>query len=143
MKRDLISMQHCFRVMETESNICYSAFGMGVDSPCVERTIHFGVPQTMEGFFQESGRAGRDGRPATSTLYFNNNDIGANVEGMQPIMRDYCKNPQNVCRGKIVLSHFGFGILKSSRQTQLLQHNVELTVSALNALSYIKMFWPL
>ena len=119
------------------------AFGMGVDSPCVERIIHFGVPRTMESFFQESGRAGRDGRPATSTLYFNNNDIGANVEGMQPIMRDYCKNPQNVCRGKIVLSHFGFGILKSSRQTQLLQHNVELTVSALNGLSYIKMFWPL
>ena len=86
------------------------AFGMGVDSPCVERIIHFGVPRTMESFFQESGRAGRDGRPATSTLYFNNNDIGANVEGMQPIMRDYCKNPQNVCRRKIVLSHFGFGI---------------------------------
>ena len=106
----LISMQHCFRVMQTESNICYSAFGMGVDCPCFERTIPFCVPQTMERFFQESGRTGRDGRPATSTLYFNNNDIGANVEGMQPIMRDYCKNPQNVCRRKIVLSHFGFGI---------------------------------
>ena len=86
------------------------AFGMGVASPCVERIIHFGVPRTMESFFQDSGLAGRDGRPATSTLYFNNNDIGANVEGMQPIMRDYCKNPQNVCRRKIVLSHFGFGI---------------------------------
>ena len=81
------------------------AFGMGVASSCVERIIHFGVPRTMD-----SGLAGRDGRPATSTLYFNNNDIGANVEGMQPIMRDYCENPQNVCRRKIVLSHFGFGI---------------------------------
>ena len=67
-------------------------------------------PELWRVFFRESGRAGRDGRPATSTLYFNNNDIGANVEGMQPIMRDYCKNPQNVCRRKIVLSHFGFGI---------------------------------
>ena len=59
------------------------AFGMGVDSPCVERIIHFGVPRTMESFFQNSGLAGRDGRPATSTLYFNNNDIGANVEGLK------------------------------------------------------------
>ena len=86
------------------------AFGMGVASPCVERIIHFGVPRTMESFFQDSGLAGRDGRPATSTLYFNNNDIGANVEGMQPVMRDYGKNPQNVCKRKIVLSHFGFDI---------------------------------
>lgn len=86
------------------------AFGMGIDSPYVERVIHFGVPHTMESFFQESGRAGRDGRPAKSTLYFNNNDIGANVEGMQPIMREYCKNPKNECRRKIVLRHFGFGI---------------------------------
>ena len=86
------------------------AFGMGVDSPCVERVIHFGVPRTMEIFFQESGRAGRDGRPATSTLHFNNNVIGANVEGMQAIMKDYCKNPRNVCRRKIVLNHFGFSI---------------------------------
>ena len=86
------------------------AFGMGIDSPYVERIIHFGVPRTMESFFQQSGRAGRDGRHAKSTLYFNNNDIGANVEGMQPIMREYCKNPKNECRRKIVLRHFGFGI---------------------------------
>ena len=68
------------------------AFGLGVDSPCMERVVNFGVPRTMESFFQESGRAGRDGRLAKSTLHFNNNDIGCNIEGMQPIMRDYCKN---------------------------------------------------
>ena len=56
------------------------ALGMGVNSPCAERIIHFGVPELWRVFFQESGRAGRDGRPATSTLYFNNNDIGAKVE---------------------------------------------------------------
>ena len=86
------------------------AFGMGVNSPCVEKIIHFGVPELWRVFFQESGRAGRDGRPAASTLYFSNHDIGAKVEGIQPIMRDYCKNPQNVSRIKIVPSHFGFGI---------------------------------
>ena len=77
------------------------AFGMGIDSPYVERVIHFGVPRTMESFFQESGRAGRNGRRAKSTLYSNNNDIGANVEG---------KNLKSECRRKIILKHFGFGI---------------------------------
>ena len=75
----------------------------------VERVIHFGVPRTMESFFQESGSAGKGGRPARSTLYFNN-DIDANVEGMQPIVREYCKYPQSGCRRKIILKHFGSGI---------------------------------
>jgi len=84
---------------------------MGVNSPCVERIIHFGVPELWRVFFKKVGELEEmGGLAATSTLYFNNNDIGAKVEGMQPIMRDYCKNPQNVCRIKIVLSHFGFGI---------------------------------
>ena len=87
------------------------AFGMGVNSPCVEKIIHFGAPELWRVFFKKVGELEEmAGRPATSTLYFNNNDIGAKVEGMQLIMRDYCKNPQNVCRIKIVLSHFGFGI---------------------------------
>lgn len=85
------------------------AFGIGIDSPYVERVIHC-VPRTVKNFFRESGRAGRDGRPAKSTLYFNNNDIGANVEGMQPIMREYCKNAKSECSRKIILKHFGFGI---------------------------------
>ena len=79
--------------MQTKSNIWYSGIFHGVDSLCVERIILFGVPQAIKSFFQQGGRVGRDGRPATSTLYFNNNDIGANVEGMQPIIRDYWKNP--------------------------------------------------
>ncbi|XP_067049882.1 uncharacterized protein [Acropora muricata] len=68
------------------------AFGMGVDSPCVERVVHFGVPRTMESFFPRKWKSWRDVRLAKSTLHFNNNDYGCNIEGMQPIMRDYCKN---------------------------------------------------
>ena len=63
----------------------------------------------MESFLQESGRAGRGGRPAKSTLFVNN-DIGANVERMQPIVREYHKYPDNGCSRNIVLNHIGFGI---------------------------------
>ena len=118
------------------------AFGMGVDSPCVERIIHFGVPRTMESFFQESGRAGRDGRPATSTLYFNNTDIGASVEGMQPIMRDYCKTLKMSAEEKLCLATLVLVFQVLETNTAAVTY-VELTVSALNVLSYIKMFSPL
>lgn len=92
------------------------AFRMGIDSPYIERVSHFGVPRTMESFFQESGRAGRDGRPAKSTVFFNNNDIGGNVEGMQPITREYCRNPNTTCRRKLIINYFGFGVPATTEQ---------------------------
>ena len=67
-------------------------------------------PELWRVFFKKVGELEEMGGLPHQLLIYFNNDIGANVEGMQPVMRDYCKNPQNVCRRKIVLSHFGFGI---------------------------------
>ena len=51
-------------------------FGIGVDVPNIRRVIHVGVPKTMEECFQETGRAGRDGKEVIATLFYNSRGIG-------------------------------------------------------------------
>ncbi len=52
-----------------------NAFGMGIDRPDVEAVVHFAIPGSVEAYYQEIGRAGRDGRPATATLLWDYADV--------------------------------------------------------------------
>ena len=94
------------------------AFGVGIDVSTVERVIHIGVPYTMEEFFQETGRAGRDGKPAQSVLYFNSYDISRGKKPLQNVMREYCTTQS--CRREVILRHFGSSL---SRQECGNRHN--------------------
>lgn len=53
---------------------CTKAFGMGIDKPNVRYTLHYGLPTSLEAFYQEAGRAGRDGNPARCGVLFSNDD---------------------------------------------------------------------
>jgi len=81
------------------------AFGVGIDVSTVERVIHIGVPYTMEEFFQETGRAGRNGKPAQSVLYFNSYDISRGKKPLQNVVRENCTTQS--CRREVILRHFG------------------------------------
>lgn len=87
------------------------AFGMGINKPDVRYVVHWNCPATLENLAQESGRAGRDGEPATSVVYVGLEDLedlcklqGTNRESVQQVYH-YCSSTS--CRRAALLRHFG------------------------------------
>jgi ATP-dependent DNA helicase RecQ len=116
---DRSAVQEAFLKDDIDIVCATVAFGMGIDKSNVRWVIHYNLPKNLEGFYQEIGRAGRDGLPSDTLLFYSYADVAQQLKFMDDAnpdrrellaaklerMKQYAE--ALICRRRVLLSYFG------------------------------------